>query len=163
VEQGLLGLRFASTKIPGFSRCGFLKPTSYNDAMSITKRYFTSLRNMRSYASLIFWIGITSTSAVSLCDHDSFPRLHAIPGMLQSTLQKSATVPDGYFCRARTPCPIWAASASINSAWLESAACKMMFRVPEAVVRTAVARPLGKNAYEPLKLVALTSAINPNW
>jgi len=88
VEQGLLGLRFASTKIPGFSRCGFLKPTSYNDAMSITKRYFTSLRNMRSYASLIFWIGITSTSAVSLCDRDSFPRLHAISGMLQSTLQK---------------------------------------------------------------------------
>jgi len=38
-----------------------------------------------------------------------------------------------------------------------SAAYKMMFRVPEAVVRTAVARPLGKNAYEPLKLVARAS------
>ena len=31
--------------------------------MSITNRYFTSCFNMRSKASLIFWIGITSTSA----------------------------------------------------------------------------------------------------
>ena len=31
-------------------------------AMSITKRYRTSLLSIRSYASLIFWIGIISTS-----------------------------------------------------------------------------------------------------
>ena len=39
----------------------------FNELMSITKRYFTSCFSMRSKASLIFWIGMTSTSAVMLC------------------------------------------------------------------------------------------------
>jgi CRISPR/Cas system CMR subunit Cmr6 (Cas7 group RAMP superfamily) len=34
----------------------------FNELMSITKRYFTSCFNMRSKASLIFWIGMTSMS-----------------------------------------------------------------------------------------------------
>jgi len=38
-----------------------------SELMSITKRYFTSCLSMRSKASLIFWIGITSTSDVILC------------------------------------------------------------------------------------------------
>ena len=41
--------------------------SALRDAMSIEKRYFTSEQSIRSYASLIFWIGITSTSAVILC------------------------------------------------------------------------------------------------
>jgi hypothetical protein len=36
----------------------------FSELMSITKRYFTSCLSMRSKASLIFWIGITSTSDV---------------------------------------------------------------------------------------------------
>ena len=40
--------------------------TYFSELMSITKRYFTSCLNMRSKASLIFWIGITSTSATML-------------------------------------------------------------------------------------------------
>ena len=31
------------------------------------KRYFTSAMDILSYASLTFWIGMTSTSAVMLC------------------------------------------------------------------------------------------------
>jgi hypothetical protein len=38
----------------------------FSELMSITKRYFTSCFNIRSKASLIFWIGMTSTSAVML-------------------------------------------------------------------------------------------------
>jgi hypothetical protein len=38
-----------------------------SDDMSITKRYFTSLLSIRSYASLMYWIGITSTSEVMPC------------------------------------------------------------------------------------------------
>src|SRR6266480_4940329 len=36
------------------------------EAMSIEKRYFTSDLSNLSYASLTFWMGITSTSAVML-------------------------------------------------------------------------------------------------
>ena len=39
-----------------------LRRQAFSDAMSITKRYFTSLRTIRSYASLIFWIGVSSIS-----------------------------------------------------------------------------------------------------
>lgn len=38
----------------------------FNVLMSITKRYFTSCLSIRSKASLIFWTGMTSTSAVML-------------------------------------------------------------------------------------------------
>src|SRR5579862_9677211 len=38
-----------------------------SDAMSITKRYFTSAFTTRSKASLIFWMGMTSTSETMLC------------------------------------------------------------------------------------------------
>src|SRR5204862_1594603 len=37
------------------------------EAISMEKRYFTSDFNSLSYASLTFWIGMTSTSAVILC------------------------------------------------------------------------------------------------
>jgi hypothetical protein len=43
---------------------------SYSDlreAMSMEKLYFTSASSSLSYASLSFWIGMTSTSAVMLC------------------------------------------------------------------------------------------------
>ena len=33
----------------------------------MTKRYFTSCFNMRSKASLICWMGMTSTSETMLC------------------------------------------------------------------------------------------------
>lgn len=39
----------------------------FSDAMSIEKRYFTSDLTTRSQASLICWIGMTSTSATMLC------------------------------------------------------------------------------------------------
>ena len=35
--------------------------------MSMEKRYFTSDLTSRSKASLTFWMGMTSTSAVMLC------------------------------------------------------------------------------------------------
>ena len=38
-----------------------------SELISITKRYFTSCFSIRSKASLTFWIGIISTSAVMLC------------------------------------------------------------------------------------------------
>jgi hypothetical protein len=52
----------------------------FSEAMSITKRYFTSLCSIRSYASLIWWIEIISMSQViawsaqksSMIDHDAF-------------------------------------------------------------------------------------------
>jgi hypothetical protein len=40
---------------------------SFNDAISITNRYFTWPLIVRSQASLICWIGITSTSDVMPC------------------------------------------------------------------------------------------------
>ena len=40
---------------------------SFNDAISITNRYFTWPLMVRSQASLICWIGITSTSDVMPC------------------------------------------------------------------------------------------------
>src|SRR3954465_14295 len=39
----------------------------FTDAISTTKRYFTSLFSSRSYASLIPWMGISSMSAVIPC------------------------------------------------------------------------------------------------
>ena len=45
-----------------------------SDAISIENRYFTSAFSNRSYASLTFWIGITSTSEVMLC----FPQKSSI-------------------------------------------------------------------------------------
>src|SRR4051812_30374524 len=38
------------------------QPHAAREALSITKRYLTSLFSMRSYASSIFWIGIISMS-----------------------------------------------------------------------------------------------------
>ena len=38
----------------------------FSELMSMTKRYFTSCFNKRSKASLIVWIGITSTLEVML-------------------------------------------------------------------------------------------------
>jgi hypothetical protein len=46
----------------------------FSDAMSITKRYLTSLRSMRSYASLIYSIRIGSTSHATSC----FPQKSSI-------------------------------------------------------------------------------------
>ena len=43
----------------------FTDPSPFNDAISIENRYFTSDFSNRSYASLIFCIGITSTSAAA--------------------------------------------------------------------------------------------------
>jgi hypothetical protein len=40
------------------------RPNYFSELMSITNRYFTSCFSIRSKASLIFWIGITSTSEV---------------------------------------------------------------------------------------------------
>jgi hypothetical protein len=39
----------------------------FSDARSMTKRYFTSPLSMRSYASLIFWIGMSSMSETISC------------------------------------------------------------------------------------------------
>lgn len=48
-----------------FEVCSILSEADYfRELISITKRYFTSCFSMRSKASLIFWIGMTSTSAV---------------------------------------------------------------------------------------------------
>lgn len=43
-----------------------IQPVILRERMSITKRYFTSCLNIRSKASLIFSMGMTSTSAVML-------------------------------------------------------------------------------------------------
>ena len=39
----------------------------FNDAISMENRYFTSDFSIRSYASLICWIGMISTSEVMPC------------------------------------------------------------------------------------------------
>src|SRR5206468_6857805 len=41
--------------------------SDFSEAMSIEKRYFTSDLSNLSYASLTFWMGITSTSVAMLC------------------------------------------------------------------------------------------------
>jgi len=60
--------------MPALSRkliiVGLLRHASYSDlrvAISMEKRYFTSDLSSRSQASMSFWMGMTSTSAVMLC------------------------------------------------------------------------------------------------
>src|SRR6058998_2615837 len=57
----------------------------FKDAMSIEKRYFTSDLSSLSYASLTFWIGMTSISAVMLClpQKSSISCVSAMPPIIE--------------------------------------------------------------------------------
>src|SRR6059036_3010328 len=61
--------RYVMLLQPLCPKFGYLKLIAHDlsEAMSIEKRYFTSDLSSRSYASLTFWMGMTSTSAVMLC------------------------------------------------------------------------------------------------
>src|SRR5207248_6686740 len=60
--------RYVMLLQPLCPKFGYLKLIAHDlsEAMSIEKRYFTSDLSSRSYASLTFWMGMTSTLAVML-------------------------------------------------------------------------------------------------
>ena len=62
--------------------------------MSMEKRYFTSDLSSRSYASLTFWIGITSTSAVMLFapQKSSISCVSGMPPMLEPEKLRRPTI-----------------------------------------------------------------------
>jgi hypothetical protein len=70
VRDGIPGVMNADEEQQHDCRSDAKQGLSYSDlreAMSMEKLYFTSALSSLSYASLSFWIGMTSTSAVMLC------------------------------------------------------------------------------------------------